>query len=682
MTIKPVVTATQKRSGASGSSDGDKKDTTTVDSPNSSHQTANRTSSVHAHRNVVIDNHSQSPQRRGTEVYEDINRHRRSPHKTTRTKRRDHLSDHHHHKRDRDRVPTHADKHVMVPKCNSPHAGTSSSSTVSLNPGTSAVGGHTSTVGSKSPEHLLLGSQSPNSQSPSQAATALLKAIEDTFSGYNSGDEHLQPKEGKVTADEWQRKDEQFAKCMADRGYILKPVEEDGACLFRSISLQIYGDEEMHDVIRQHTMDYIYKNREYFSQFVTEDINNYIKRKRRKESHGNHIEIQAMSEIYSRPVEVYCYKPTPINIFNSEQLDNGYPPLRLSYQRGSHYNAILDPYNATVGVGLGLAGYKPDLQTKEATRLSEQLEIEQTMFEDKLKTTDWEATNEAIEEQIARESYLQWCRDNLRSRNTTATSASTSATVTSGEVASDCEASPSKYAAQRSSISPIGTGVNSGTAPATLTGPTTSTSVSSTITEHTFTTFSPKHLSTKSDEIGFESDDTDMSSTSSVGGAGGSNSGNCSPSSAVRNKKLRNASGTIRSGIKRRRDVQTKTSEDDNIVHKSPKCDTVLDKRSVTPDFEQQKPCTSKQSNTPDKNSTAISSVLPSSSSCTSSSSSVETTATKEPTKSSLYEELLVASYATEEFDELNENEMLQRAIQMSTRDYIEDQKRKYLYGP
>jgi len=34
------------------------------------------------------------------------------------------------------------------------------------------------------------------------------------------------------------------------------------------------------------------------------------------------------------------------------------------------------------------------------------------MLEDKIKATDWEATNEAIEEQVARESYLQWLRDN------------------------------------------------------------------------------------------------------------------------------------------------------------------------------------------------------------------------------------------------------------------------------
>lgn len=37
---------------------------------------------------------------------------------------------------------------------------------------------------------------------------------------------------------------------------------------------------------------------------------------------------------------------------------------------------------------------------------------QQTMLEDKIKATDWEATNEAIEEQVARESYLQWLRDN------------------------------------------------------------------------------------------------------------------------------------------------------------------------------------------------------------------------------------------------------------------------------
>jgi len=33
------------------------------------------------------------------------------------------------------------------------------------------------------------------------------------------------------------------------------------------------------------------------------------------------------------------------------------------------------------------------------------------MLADKLRCTDWEATNEAMEEAVARESYLEWLRD-------------------------------------------------------------------------------------------------------------------------------------------------------------------------------------------------------------------------------------------------------------------------------
>lgn len=56
-------------------------------------------------------------------------------------------------------------------------------------------------------------------------------------------------------------------------------------------------------------------------------------------------------------------------------------PIRLSYQRGSHYNSIVDPYKATIGVGLGLPGYSPGSADrnliKDVTRHSEELAIEQ-----------------------------------------------------------------------------------------------------------------------------------------------------------------------------------------------------------------------------------------------------------------------------------------------------------------
>lgn len=51
------------------------------------------------------------------------------------------------------------------------------------------------------------------------------------------------------------------------------------------------------------------------------------------------------------------------------------------------------------------------------------------MVEDKLKTTDWEATSDVVVEQIARQSYLQFCKEN----NDKKMKANKSATVTSTE---------------------------------------------------------------------------------------------------------------------------------------------------------------------------------------------------------------------------------------------------------
>ncbi|XP_069785374.1 OTU domain-containing protein 5-A isoform X2 [Narcine bancroftii] len=197
-------------------------------------------------------------------------------------------------------------------------------------------------------------------------------------------------------------------------------MKEDGACLFRAVADQVYGDQDMHDVVRKHCMDYLVKNADYFSNYVTEDFTTYINRKRISSCHGNHIEMQAMAEMYNRPVEVYQYSAAgqdnlePINTFHGiHQTED--EPIRVSYHRNIHYNSVVNPNKATIGVGLGLPAFKPGSADqslmKNAIKTSEESWIEQQMLEDKKRATDWEATNEAIEEQVARESYLQWLRD-------------------------------------------------------------------------------------------------------------------------------------------------------------------------------------------------------------------------------------------------------------------------------
>ena len=54
----------------------------------------------------------------------------------------------------------------------------------------------------------------------------------------------------------------------------------------------------------------------------------------------------------------YFSSAEPINIFHSSYKTD-YEPIRLSYHNGVHYNAVLNPNKPSVGVGLGLSGYKP-----------------------------------------------------------------------------------------------------------------------------------------------------------------------------------------------------------------------------------------------------------------------------------------------------------------------------------
>ena len=137
------------------------------------------------------------------------------------------------------------------------------------------------------------------------------------------------------------------------------------------------------------------KNADYFSNYVTEDFTTYINRKRKNNCHGNHIEMQAMAEMYNRPVEVYQYSTgesvrpitasrsavisqsnltslppppatEPINTFHGIHQNND-EPIRVSYHRNIHYNSVVNPNKATIGVGLGLPAFKPGVTNQ--TRL-------------------------------------------------------------------------------------------------------------------------------------------------------------------------------------------------------------------------------------------------------------------------------------------------------------------------
>jgi hypothetical protein len=86
---------------------------------------------------------------------------------------------------------------------------------------------------------------------------------------------------------------------------------------------------------------------------VTEDFNLYLNRKRHDNCHGNNVEMQAICELYNRPVEVYQY--------STGKFLHNYSLLVLS---SFCLNPILE--NPIIIVGLKIPGTRMKLRLGES----------------------------------------------------------------------------------------------------------------------------------------------------------------------------------------------------------------------------------------------------------------------------------------------------------------------------
>ena len=132
----------------------------------------------------------------------------------------------------------------------------------------------------------------------------------------------------------------------------IKDIKSDGNCLYRAFSDQVYGNENLFGIVKAKCLDYLELEKEFFGQFIEgglEKFEDYIKMKKIDGVWGDDIEIQAMSEIYNRPIEIYSYSKLPIKTFHENSLSvrydrdvNKLPPIRLSYHGKAHYNSIIN----------------------------------------------------------------------------------------------------------------------------------------------------------------------------------------------------------------------------------------------------------------------------------------------------------------------------------------------------
>lgn len=230
--------------------------------------------------------------------------------------------------------------------------------------------------------------------------------------GYNSADEQ---KPCLVSSyDDFERERQFEIDIRRAKGYEVKKMMEDGNCLFRAVADQVYGDSELYDLVRQMCIDYMEQERDHFSQFITEGFTSYCKRKRRDKVYGNNVEIQAMCEMYNRPIHIYSYTTEPINIFHGSY-NTDTPPIRLSYHHGNHYNSLVDPRRLTIGAGLGfssLRGTNVDKdQVKAAIKAQQDQQINNALLAEGRFYSDLELTEKEIERMVIEVSRAEYLAD-------------------------------------------------------------------------------------------------------------------------------------------------------------------------------------------------------------------------------------------------------------------------------
>lgn len=236
--------------------------------------------------------------------------------------------------------------------------------------------------------------------------------------GYNSADEQAPWASGQTVYDDNDDREHQFEmELRRAKSLEVRRMAEDGNCLFRAVADQVYGDAEMHGETRQMCIDYMEKERDHFSQFVTESFSAYCKRKRRDKVYGNNLEIQAMAEMYNRPIHIYCYGTEPKNIFQgSYETDS--PPIQLSYHSGKHYNSLVDPSRSTVGAGLGfgsLHGASIDRdQVKAAIKAQQDLQIDKALLAEGRYYSDLELTEQEMERMVIEASRAEFLAEERR----------------------------------------------------------------------------------------------------------------------------------------------------------------------------------------------------------------------------------------------------------------------------
>ena len=125
------------------------------------------------------------------------------------------------------------------------------------------------------------------------------------------------------------------------RGLRENEVDGDGNCQFRAIADQLYGSSDRYAEVRANIVEHLRSNSSRYSAFVPDSYDTYIENMGRDGNWGDHLTLQAASNVYGLEIRVYTsYDGNWERVIRPTDDGNIRRAIQLSFYAELHYNSV------------------------------------------------------------------------------------------------------------------------------------------------------------------------------------------------------------------------------------------------------------------------------------------------------------------------------------------------------
>jgi len=178
---------------------------------------------------------------------------------------------------------------------------------------------------------------------------SLTQSLMRRISSERGASEQLEPKtvEAVPEAEVVTEHRERLQRHLRDFDLTEHHVQGDGACQFRALAHQLFGDEERHGVVRAKVVSQLRAERDRYEPFVMDStFDEFLTKMARASEWGDHLTLQAAADVYqTRVCLVTSYERPFVHVqptgwAEHDPLLQQRPTIWLSFWAEVHYNSL------------------------------------------------------------------------------------------------------------------------------------------------------------------------------------------------------------------------------------------------------------------------------------------------------------------------------------------------------